>query len=95
MKPVTKIVIFPKGLDEVSHSITVLSLLLPDAHATCSALLVISSFFAKAYECKKATSDNLVEAVKTVGREKDVTSEHTPSEEFLKAGRVLEVSVSK
>jgi len=42
MKPVTKTVIFPKGLDEVSHSITVLSLVLPDARATCSALLVIS-----------------------------------------------------
>lgn len=41
MKPIKKFVIFPKGLDEVSHSVTVLSLILPDARATRSALLVI------------------------------------------------------
>jgi len=42
-----------------------------------------------------ATSDNLVEALKTVGAEKDVAFEHAPSEEFLKAGRVLEMCVLK
>lgn len=47
------------------------------------------------YECKKATSDNLIEAVKTVGTEKDVAFEHAPSEEFCKAGRALEMGVSK
>lgn len=47
------------------------------------------------YKRKKATSDNLIEAVKTVGTEKDVGFEHAPSGEFLKAGRALEVGVSK
>lgn len=42
MKPVTKIVIFPAGLDEVSHGTLVLSLRLPDTCAPRSALLVIS-----------------------------------------------------
>lgn len=47
------------------------------------------------YECKKATSDNLVEVVKTVGMEKDEAFEHASSEEFLKAERALEMVVSK
>lgn len=42
MKPVTKIVIFPADLDEVSHSTLVLSHRLPDTCASCSALLVIN-----------------------------------------------------
>lgn len=40
MRPITRAVIFPKGLDEVSHSISVIVILL-DARATRSALLVI------------------------------------------------------
>lgn len=42
MKPVTKTVIFPADLDEVSHGTLVLSHGLPDTRGSCSALLVIS-----------------------------------------------------
>lgn len=47
------------------------------------------------YECKKATSDSLVEADKAVGKEKYVAFERPPNEEFLKGGRALEMGVSK
>lgn len=46
-------------------------------------------------KCQKAASDNLVEAVKAVGMEKDVAFEHVPSEAFLKAGRALGMDVLK
>lgn len=46
-------------------------------------------------KCQKAASDNLVEAVKAVGMEKDVAFEHVPSEVFLKAGRALGMDVLK
>lgn len=47
------------------------------------------------YECKKATSDSLVEADKAVGKEKYVAFERPPNGEFLKGGRALEMGVSK
>lgn len=40
-------------------------------------------------EGQKAASDNLVEAVRAAGTEKDVAFEHVPSEVFLRAGRAL------
>lgn len=40
-------------------------------------------------EGQKAASDNLVEAVRAAGTEKDVAFEHVPSEVFQRAGRAL------
>lgn len=45
------------------------------------------------YECERTAADNLVEAVKTVGTEKGMAFERAPSEDFLKAGKALDVGV--
>lgn len=44
-------------------------------------------------EGQKAAPDNLAEAVRAAGTEKDVAFEHVPGEVFLKAGRALGMGV--